>query len=290
MSKGSCWIQGIIGILISIIWVPNAGADFGVRNSVVYEEYDCGGGFKMNQCDDNPCFGNGQALRFKAAVGGCDPLSPEEERALAAQLPLRECRRYYGRVRLNRGTLSLNRFKNRSTDANASTTVITRSVSTGETGLELAFGYIWEPTFWGDIEYLVLKNFTRPALPLFTGSAFASPITIKDSTLLLNGYYNFVGFSRFQPYVTAGAGVSMFSARATSPFGDTVSTQTYSFAVGGGVGLRIGFWTRWYLDFAYRYIYLGPVDVKFLNVTSNFPKITADYNLSAVSVGFVFLF
>lgn len=289
MNKGPYWVKLIVSVIISSVLVPVAWADFGVR-TVIEEEYECEGGFKVRQYDDNPCYGNGQALKFKQAVGGGDPLTIEEQNALAAQLPLREYKRYYGRLCLNRGTLSLTRYKNRSTDSNVNLAVTTTSSSTNQTGLEIAFGYIWEPTFWGDLEYLVIRNFNRPAVPIFVGPVFSSPMTIKTSTILANGYYNFIGFSRFEPYVTAGLGLSMYSARANSVFGSTISTQTYSFAIGGGVGLRIGFWKRWYLDFAYRYIYLGPVDVKFSNVPVNFPKITAEYNLSSVRVGLIFLF
>lgn len=282
MSKGLGMIKLWLGLSLMAYTFSAAWADFGVRG-IAYEEDMC--------CKhERPLYGNGQSLLFRQAVEGGTLLTPEEEAALAAELPLREKKRYYGRMRLNKGMFSLTRFRNVSTDFNSGLTITNTIASESHNGLELAFGYIWEPTFWGDLEYLVNKNFTFPAKPLFIGSLQPLPFTIKNSTILANAYYNFIGFSRFMPYVTVGAGVGMNSVRATTSLGLDISTQNYSLALAGGLGMRIGFFSRWYLDFAYRYISLGNGHIKTSNDPTTFTKVTVDYNVSLVSLGLIFLF
>ncbi len=290
MKKGLSRRLYAVGLMLATVFTSVAWADFGVRTPVIYEDSDCQERFKMEQCDTNPCYGNGQALRFKQAVGGCTALSAEEEMALAAQLPLIQKKRYYGRMRISKGTLSLTRIRNVSTDGNSNAVLANVISSTSQNGLELAFGYIWEPTFWGDIEYLVNKNFNQPARAIFVGSAQTFPFTIKNNTILANAYYNFVGFSRFEPYVTVGAGLAVNSVHAPTLLGQNISLQNYGLALAGGVGMRIGFFKRWYLDFAYRYISLGSFNIKFTNDPTTFTRLNTNYNLSTVSIGAIFLF
>ncbi len=284
MKKGLFQCLYAVGFMLASVFLSVAWADFGVRTPVIYEDSGCPEQFRVEQCETNPCYGNGQALRFKQAVGGCTVLVPEED------LPLIMKKRYYGRMRVSKGTLSLTRIRNLSTDFNANAVLTNVISSTSQNGLELAFGYIWEPTFWGDIEYLVNKNFNAPARAIFVGSAQTFPFTIKNNTVLANAYYNFVGFSRFEPYVTVGAGVAMNSVHGTSVLGENISLQNYGLALAGGVGMRIGFFKRWYLDFAYRYISLGSFNIRFSNSPVTFTRLNANYNLSTVSIGAIFLF
>jgi opacity protein-like surface antigen len=290
VKKGLCRRLYSVGLILASVFVSVAWADFGVRIPIIYDDSDCQERFRMEQCDTNPCYGNGQALRFKQAVGGCSILTPEEELALAAQLPLIEKKRYYGRIRVSKGTLSLTRFRNQSTDFNSNAVLTNVISSMSQNGLELAVGYIWEPTFWGDLEYLVNKNFNHPATAIFVGSAQTFPFTIKNNTILANAYYNFIGFSRFEPYLTVGAGLAINSLHSTSLLGEHISVQNYGLALAGGVGMRIGFFKRWYLDFAYRYISLGSFNIKFSNSPVTFTRLNTNYNLSTVSIGVIFLF
>lgn len=282
MNKGLClgfFISvSLMGSMMSVAW-----ADFGVRGTAYENDTCCSQG-------EPPLYGNGQSLRFKQSIEGGQLLTLEEKNALAAELPLIEKKLYYGRMRLNKGYFSLSRLKNQSTDFNGGLAVIYKTASASQNGLELAFGYIWEPTFWGDLEYLVNKNFKRSAAPVFVGSLETLPFTIKNSTILANVYYNFMGFSRFEPYVTAGAGVSINSARATTPLGFDISTETYSLALAGGLGMRIGFFSRWYIDCAYRFISLGTSNIKSSNDPAIFTKVSTDYTVSVVSLGLIFLF
>jgi len=240
-------------------------------------------------------YGNAQTLTFRRAIEG-GPMTPEEQAALNAAIPEREDKHYYGRVRVNTSTLSLDQVKNRQNSGiYAGGVPVTNRRSLNQYGLELALGYISSPSTRGDIEYLVNRTLTYNSNPgLSNAPTNAISANIKTNTILLNGYYEFYGISRFKPYLTVGVGATAVSVTSTltppSPttnIGGPTSLRVLRFAYALGGGMRLSFFSHWFLDASYRYISLAnPVTIQ----PSSDYKLNGIYFMNAISLGIVYTF
>lgn len=238
-------------------------------------------------------YGHAQTKCFNRAINGAGPLTAEEQAKVSA-LGERDYDRFYARLSVNFGTLALNDFKNSSTALTDSTGVINkRRVTLNQTGLEMAIGYVWNGGMRAELEYLVNKNINYNAFPVLTGTTIPRQInaTIKNNTLLVNGYYEYTGVPRFRPYLTAGIGVSANSAQSNlTPAlgtGNPNTPNTVAFAWNVGLGARFGIFSRWFIDAKYRYISLGNNIV--IQPENGF-KLTTLYSMNATSIGLIYLF
>lgn len=266
-------------LALSTIGLP-VSADFGVigNNPSAYE------------------YGNAQTPSFKRAMSGAgQSISAQEQRELSSMLPEREEERFYGRLRVNFSTLSLDELKNRSSGQDAYGAInVKRSIS-NQVGFEAALGYAWSANFRGDLEYLANKNLNYKAKPALTGSNVTARelnAQIKNNSLLANVYYDFSGIYRFKPYLTAGIGLSVNSVQAslTPPSGPGLDSNTLrslrvAWQLGGG--LRFGVFQNWFVDTSYRFIRLG----NGLNIKpNNSVKLLGTYGMNAISLGVIYLF
>lgn len=238
-------------------------------------------------------YGNAQTLRFRNAITGTTPLTPEEEALLMDELPESENQRFYGRVSLNSSTLVLDQIRNKSFGIDSTGTIFKKKASKSQLGLELAIGYTWEPGFRGELEYLVNKNFMYTSNPaISTGPSRNLSVEIKSNPLLVDVYYDFSGFDRFRPYVTGGLGLSLNSIKSTLtpnifPFGGETSKRWVTFAWQVGLGFRVSMFTRWFVDIKYRYIRLG-TNLR-VEPNANF-RVNTNFGMNALSVGVIYLF
>ncbi len=266
----------IFGFLVSIFALP-VWAGFGI----------------VGQDTPSDEYGNGQTGSFQRAIAGGSPITAQEQAQLNKMLPESDIQRYYGRLRLNFSTLTYGQLKNQSGGLDQGGAVYKKRTTANQVGFEVAVGYIWSGSLRGDIEYLANKNLNYAASPALIGSGVPSRqlnAQIKNNTLLANLYYELSGIYRFKPYITGGAGLAVNSVQATllPPVGGSTSgtQRTMRFAWGLGAGMRIGVFSRWFLDVSYRYINLGN-KLSMQNQTFN---ITGNSNMNAMSVGFIYLF
>ena len=241
-----------------------------------------------------PSYGNARTESFDRAMRGGSRLTAREEAELSVALPVTEVEHYYGKLRLNFSTLTLEALKNCSAGLDKTGSVAKKRISLNQSGLEVALGYSWSTSLRGDIEYLVNKNLDYRANPVLTGAPLPRQLTaqIKNSTVLANVYYEFLGLNRFKPYLTLGLGPSVNSVQSTivpvaydNGGSATVRKLGVAWALGGG--LRVAVFSRWHIDLSYRYIRLG----NGLNIkpTGNF-KLLGTTTLNALSLGLMYYF
>lgn len=250
-------------------------------------------GFVVVEEQRPPCTYNGESAVYHRAITGAGPLTPREQEELAIILPINPVNRYYGRVRVNFDTLILDQIKNRTSDTQGAVNI--KRTSRNQVGLELAVGYAWSLNFRGDIEYLANRDLNYNANPALSGNVPFRTLSavVKNNTLLFNIYYDFNGIYRFQPYVTAGVGPSLNSVTATvNPAPGTTLTasqnlRTIRCAYQLGAGIRVGLFSRWFLDVSYRYIRLGN-GIGITPVAGY--KLLSSLSMNAASVGINYIF
>lgn len=274
MNNKQCWL--ICGFLMNVFALP-VWADFGVMGQDISTEY-----------------GNAQTESFNRAITGGSSVTAEEQAQLSRMLPESDLGRYYGRFRLNHSTLIYDQLKNKSAGGLDQFGAVNKKRTTAnQMGFEVAIGYIGSEEMRGDVEYLANKNLTYSASPALIGSGV--PVRqvnaqIKNNTLLANVYYEFSGIYRFKPYLTGAFGASANSVQTTvlPPLGASTSNtqRTLRLAWGLGAGMRVGIFSRWFLDVSYRYINLGN---KLSMQNQNF-SIMGNSSMNALSLGFIYLF
>ncbi len=153
--------------------------------------------------------------------------------------------------------------------------------------LTAAFGVRTEKIYRGEIEISTQKNDPdQAAVGAFRNITVDGDIACR--ALLANGYYDFVGESRFTPYISAGLGMAEVSVNDVTvripnpastdalPLPDTVynfddEAITFAYQLGAGVGYTFG--PHFTLDLKYRYFTTNKVkliDGKMDFVTHNF--------------------
>ncbi len=235
-------------------------------------------------------YGNGELVCFRDALAGVPP-SAAEIATLESQLPEREVGRYYGRLDLMFENLTLSSLRNRSTSPFQNSAILRKKASKSQTGLDLAIGYVFAKDFRGELEYLVNKNFSYTSQPIFTTvpSGQISSL-IKNNTVLFTFYYDFL-YDRFRPYVMGSLGASSndvtTNVSPALPSGSSFTRRVVQFSWGVGVGFRVSIFTRWFMDFNYRYVQLGnPVKIQ---PNSNI-LLQGVLGMSAISAGLMYLF
>lgn len=256
-------------------------------------------------------YGNAQTTCFRNAIvgGGPSPLSADEEARLVSSLPLKETGHFYGRIGVNNSSVRLSGLK---TSINNLSTYQTAALTTtktrkNKTGLEMALGYFWSKNFRVELEVLFNKTFNYSSIPMFIspGAAIIPPpgninpimdVELKNSTLLMDGYYEFMfgGYDRFHPFVVGVVGVSSNRAKttltprsgvATDPSGSRITKKT-CLALGGGIGFRFAVFSRVSVYASLRYISLGRTHMQPIN---NY-FIKGNYSTAPFSVGVTYLF
>lgn len=281
MKESQGWrpcISRACGFLLSTLLGLAAHADFEVMGA------------------DKPAdqYGNAQTGSFHRAITGGSTLTPAEEAELSSFFSTPTDHPYYGRVRLNFSTLTLDEIKNRSTGTDTLGRVTKGRAIANQVGLEVALGYTWSESMRGDLEYLANKNLGYSSNPVLTGTTPARKLDVqlKNSTILANIYYDFSGLNRLKPYLTAGLGFAANNIQATltpPTAGATANTMprklSIAWALGGG--LRVAIFSRWHIDASYRYIRLGSgLNIK---ADSQF-KLISTYSMSALSLGLSYSF
>jgi opacity protein-like surface antigen len=272
--------RSILGVLwlVLALGVECVYADFGV----------------IDDNADASDYGNGQTGSFYHAINGGSTMSAADQQAIAAMLPLKEEDRFYGRARLNFTTLILENIKNKSSGGDANGLVNKKRFVSNQAGFELAVGYLWSPSFRGDIEYIVNKNINYIANPGLIGNVVTTSnltATVKNNTILANLYYDFTALDRFKPYLTGGFGIAANSVQATltptPPAGSSQTLRKMGLAWAIGAGLRIGIFSHWYMDMSYRYVSLGSS----INIQPNgLYQLQGAYTANVASIGFIYLF
>ncbi len=270
--------QRIVWGLMAMAWVMPIWADFSVVGAETPAD----------------TYGNAETYSFHKAITGGGTLSAKSQAELEEMLPGNEVESFYGRVRANFSTLTLDELKNKSAGINSYGIVGKKRATLSQTGFEVAVGYAWSSSFRGDIEYLANKTLSYSANPALTGSGIVSrklDAQVKNNTLMANVYYDFAALERFRPYVTGGLGIAMNSIESTltpAPAeGASQTVRTMRVAWGLGGGMRIGIFKNWMMDASVRYIRLGSgVSMK----PNNSYKLLGTYSANLVSLGVVYLF
>lgn len=236
--------------------------------------------FAVKEDPSDPCYqfprkenyGNGQTCRFRRAVSGGYVLSQQEVDSLNRYLPINESNRYYARINVDSSSSTLGSFKNKSTSVGDTTGIIVvKKVTKTSPAVELAFGYVWSPTFRGEVEYIANRNITYFANPVLEGTGVTTPrsltTVVQTNPILFNAYYDFKWFERFRPFVMGGIGFSVNSIKTTlSPLtglpNSTVATgqtnkQIGTFAYTLGAGFRVWMFSHWFINASLRYVNLG---------------------------------
>lgn len=236
-------------------------------------------------------YGNAETIPFRYAITGTKPLTPAELASLAEELPQSEINRFYGRASVNFTNLSLTQIKNRSKAPNAFTnvSVAAKDGYRSQIGGELAIGYTFEQDVRAELEFLINRNFNKTFFPILnTVPQQALTVDIQNLALLANMYYDFTGYDRFRPYIMLGIGLSANDTTTTvappPPAGASGSQKKLWFVYNAGIGFRVSFFTRWFVDIKYRYTYLGQI-----RMNNNF-NLNANYTLNGVSVGLIYIF
>jgi opacity protein-like surface antigen len=253
--------------------------------------------FDIVACPKPACsYGNAETETFHRAVSGAGPLTRREQEELALVLPEKDWGRYYGRVDVNFSTLSFDQIKNRAAGIDRLGAPNVTRVTRNQVGVSVAIGYAWSRNFRGDAEYFANRTLNYNANPALIGVGVPARqvnAQIKSNTLLLNLFYDFDGIYRFRPYLTAGVGATMASVQSSvfpapnTTIQATKTLRTLRVAFGGGAGIRIGLFTRWFLDASVRYIRLG--NGVGISPVSGY-KLLGTYSMNAASVGAIFLF
>jgi len=244
----------------------------------------------VNEYQSKEPYGNAQTPGFRRALAGGTPLTAEEERRMAGLVPISEAEHYYGRVSVNTGTLVLDKLKNKSASNFKNAVLAQKRSRTNQTGLEFALGYIWSGGMRGEVEYLVNRNMVYNTALSGAGTTTAFRATVKNHTLLINGYYDFLDYDRFRPFLTAGVGVAVNSVNTqltpTLASGEQKAARNVNLAYQVGVGFRLSLFTRWAVNASYRYVHLGNAVI---NPNANL-KWIAPVSLSPFSLGLTYLF
>jgi opacity protein-like surface antigen len=143
------------------------------------------------------------------------------------------------------------------------------SVRNNQRNTLIAVGYDWNPARF-DLEYVWTKKFTYSANPVFASPAPAMSLTavISNRVLLGNLYWDYRAFGEhIYPYVQISAGgvyntVETVLTNPQSGRGLTPTTHNYSWALGGGGGLRLGVTKGLYFDLHFRYLKAGHINFR----------------------------
>ncbi len=209
-------------------------------------------------------YGNAQSTAFHKAITGGSAISLEEQAVLNAMVPKRIDQRFYGSVRYNSGPFALSALRNKSTDANKTGIVSTKSVSAKQSSFSLLLGYQFSNAFRADLEYLGRQALSYTVSPVLTGTGITARKlegTLKGQTVFMNAYYDFANQTPFIPYLGCGVGLSKYTITATlTPAPAAGASKSNSpikpaMAVGAGVKMRI--FGDHFVDLSYRYMQLG---------------------------------
>ena len=132
-----------------------------------------------------------------------------------------------------------------------------------------AIGYDWNPARF-DLEYVWTKSFTYSANPVFKSPAPVMTLNalISNKVLLANFYWDYRDFGEhIYPYVLVSVGgvyntVQTALTNPQSGRGLTPTTHNYSWAWGGGAGLRLGMTRRLFFDVHFRYLKAGHINFR----------------------------
>ncbi len=237
-------------------------------------------------------YGNAQSSAFRRAMQGGSKIGLAEQAAINALVPEAIHERPYARLRLNMGSYILDTMRNASSGTDQGGTINKTRALSNATGFELAVGYTWSEYVRADLEYCFAKKFNYVANPVLNGVLPTRAIssTFKNSTIFLNGYYDFHNSHRLTPYLSAGAGLSFYNIGTTltpSPgLTSNQNTRPMKIVFNLGAGLKIRLVGNSYLDMAYRYMRLGQ-DLQLQNSTF---LLKGNSAANVFSVGLLYLF
>lgn len=253
-----------------------------------------------------PPYGNAELPCFKKAMEG----GYESERA--DRVGRKEEGRFYLRLGVNSSVYTINSLKNKSFFVPATGTTVNSSVistsraSRSGLGAEVAFGYVSDPNFRYELEYLINPTFTYNINTIFTTATVPqifvpSTMRVQANALLLNFYYDFWEHYRFRPFVMAGIGVGVVSLTGSvgplPPLTTTSNSQsmrTGSFAFDVGLGFRVNFFNDWFLYASYRYINYGlsrlTLQIPLTGTGVVQPVMQGNFSQNALSFGVMYLF
>lgn len=236
---------------------------------------------------------------YRKAISGGEPISVEEQEEIATLLPEKETNRFYVKGRVNKGTVSVKKLRNKS-EAPFSTLKIEKvKDSVDQKGLELAFGYSWKD--WRmELETYFDKNINYQGSPMFAAATLAAhptlvpnnvtaTVKVRNRTVMLNLFYDFKDFILITPYVGWSAGMSLNTSHTTLGnflnFNQEMSKRTLGLAYGISGGIRYRFLTKFIFDAGYRFSALGRPKFKNFNAF----QIQGNSYFSGFAIGVTYL-
>lgn len=123
--------------------------------------------------------------------------------------------------------------------------------------------------------------------------------SIKNCTIMLNGYYNFINATDFTPYVTAGIGISKnnpsaFKDYSTNP--NNPSSNIYEGKKSVNFSWDVGFGSKYMLndnldlDLTYRYLDLGKIKLLNPNNHHGFENGSSKVRSHEITLGAIYNF
>lgn len=238
-------------------------------------------------------YGNGQAESFHKAMIEPDPITVEEQKELARQMPIRADNRYYVRFGLNAGTMKIESIKNEATRSNLKgRAIVDQTFERDQNGFEFAYGYAWKNWRW-ELEWMYNRGVKADLPSIFADTQppnFRQTTTARNCAFLANFFYEFLDLYKFRPYMMVGAGVSFNNTAGhfvdinnSTVFEKSKRQMTFAWELGAGARYRL--LSRLFLDVKYRYVNLGKVAWEPGSGIDN----KADTNFKGLSLSFIML-
>jgi opacity protein-like surface antigen len=111
--------------------------------------------------------------------------------------------------------------------------------------------------------------------------------TARAGSLMLSGYYDFFNTSRVQPFIGAGAGVSLVDADGVTPLaGSIINDDDIAFAYQAMAGIAVNVGSRTKVTLGYRFFAVPDLNLRTVGGTA----VDADYQTHEVMLGVRFSF
>lgn len=205
-------------------------------------------------------YGNSVTPEYKKAIeGDSDLLTPEEQQKILSKIPPKFNDNWYVGFRNNWFDYKLSSYSNKSNPPLDSLEVPQTTFKKRGKSISGMVGYMFDG-FSVDGELLIGTKLN----PTFGGGGIdAGTLTVKNRTLMLNAYWDFIDLAGLKPFLLAGGGVAQNKATTEFNVGGLKTDNTrYAFAWNVGVGLRFRVVSHFFIEAMARYIRNGEVEIK----------------------------
>lgn len=159
-------------------------------------------------------------------------------------------------------TGDVRKMQNTSQPALSSAYLINTSAKENYMSWEFGLGARIKALRW-ELEYMYNKNINYDPNPLFANLPESLTSTLKTQGLWLNVLWDIekLNLPYFTPYIGVMGGFIWNQTRSTmvGGIGNGVAQNhsNYSIGIGGTIGARVAFWTRWFGYIGYKYLDQG---------------------------------